>query len=159
MFSSEQLQLLYGYGCALTGDEQQAHDLLHDAIEKCLQRPPNAANTLLAYTRTIMRNLFIDGQRHQQRFTEVPFDETDSALEMDTKLLDEMLITRSELDRLWRLFDPIEQEILYLWAVEGHTTSQIARIVGKPRGTILARLHRLRKKVEGDNPGALSGIN
>lgn len=151
MFSDEQLQTLYGYSYTLCNNDDEAHDLLYDAVEKCLQRPPKKPGALLAYARTIMRNQFIDNIRHHQRFPEVQFDESDGALDMDARLLEELLITKNELEYVWPQLDQIEREILYLWAIDDFSTSQIAELMEKPRGTILARLHRLRKKFTEDS--------
>jgi RNA polymerase sigma-70 factor (ECF subfamily) len=36
--------------------------------------------------------------------------------------------------------------VLFLWAVEGYTIDEISRQTGTARGTLLTRLHRLRKR-------------
>ena len=148
MFSAEQLQQLFRYGCALTTDEQQAHDLLQDAVENCLRQPPNSPAALMSYTRTIMRNRFIDGARHQQRFPQDCIDEEQTTLDMDVRMLEDIVIDEAELDNIWRLLEPLEREILFLWAVEEYSTTEIASQLGIPRGTILSRIHRLRKRLQ-----------
>lgn len=37
--------------------------------------------------------------------------------------------------------------MLFLTAVEGYTTAEIAQLTGRPRGTILSALHRAKKKL------------
>ena len=39
--------------------------------------------------------------------------------------------------------------MLYLWAVEEYTVDEIALLTETPRGTLLSRLHRLKKRVAG----------
>ena len=148
MFNTEQLQQLFRYGVALTTDEHQAHDLLQDAIENCLRKPPNSPAALLAYARTIMRNRFIDNNRHQQRFPQDSYEEEQIAIDMDVRTLEDIAVDENELDHLWCLLEPLEREILFLWAVEEHSTSEIASQLEIPRGTILSRIHRLRKRLQ-----------
>lgn len=148
MFSNEQLQQLFRYACALTTDEQQAQDLLQDAIESCLRQPPQKHNALMSYTRTIMRNRFIDNARHQQRFPQDTFEDDQLAIDMDVRMLEDIVIDATELDNIWALLDPLEREILFLWAVEEYSTTEIASQLDMPRGTILSRIHRLRKRLQ-----------
>lgn len=148
MFSNEQLQQLFRYGCALTSDEQQAQDLLQDAIESCLRQPPRKTLAMMSYTRTIMRNRFIDNARHRQRFPQDTFEDDQIAIDMDVRMLEDIVIDASELDNIWGLLDPLEREILFLWAVEEYSTTEIASQLDMPRGTILSRIHRLRKRLQ-----------
>ena len=37
---------------------------------------------------------------------------------------------------------------MYLWAVEGYSTSELAEFLEMPRGTLLSKIHRLRIRVE-----------
>jgi len=157
MYSNEQLQQLFRYGCALTTDEQQAQDLLQDAIESCLRQPPNKQAALMSYTRTIMRNRFIDGARHQQRFPQDTIDDEQITLDMDVRMLEDIVIDENELDSLWTLLEPLEREILFLWAVEEYSTAEIAIQLDMPRGTILSRLHRLRKRLQDQASGISTG--
>ena len=157
MFSSEQLQQLFRYGCALTTDEQQAHDLLHDAVEKCLRQPPKNKTALLSYTRTIMRNRFIDGARHNQRFPQDSFEEEQAPLDMDVRMLEDIVIDSNELDHLWDKIEPLDREVLFLWAVEEYSTTEIAAQLDIPRGTILSRIHRLRNRLQQQNKNATPG--
>jgi len=157
MYSNEQLQQLFRYGCALTTNEQQAQDLLQDAVESCLRQPPNKQAALMSYTRTIMRNRFIDAARHQQRFPQDTIDDEQITLDMDVRMLEDIVIDENELDSLWALLEPLEREILFLWAVEEYSTAEIAIQLDMPRGTILSRLHRLRKRLQDQASGISTG--
>ena len=89
-------------------------------------------------------------------FPHTTLDEELIELDTDNLLLEEMLITSSELDAVWLKMDPMEREILFLWAVEGYSTSQIADQLEISRGTILSRIHRLRKRLTKGNTESLS---
>ena len=148
MFDNEQLQKLYRYACVLTVDEQLAYDLLQDAVEKCLRQPPDRVEQLLSYTRTIIRNRFIDNIRKQQRFPHDSYEENDNAIDMDMQSLEDMVINTNELETIWPVLQPLEREILFLWAVEEYSTSEIAEQLAMPRGSILSRIHRMRKRIQ-----------
>ena len=49
--------------------------------------------------------------------------------------------------RLMEGLDPLERELLFLWAVEGYTARELGEATECSRGTVLSRLHRLRKKI------------
>lgn len=42
----------------------------------------------------------------------------------------------------------MESEVLYYWAIEGMTTQEIADQIDVPRGTVLSRLYRIRKRFD-----------
>ncbi len=156
MFSNSQLQKLYRYAYVLTADEHSAHDLVQDAVESCLLQPPKKTGALVSYSLKIIHNRFIDMARREKRFPHTTLDEELIELDADNLLLEEMVITSSELDTVWLKLDALEREILFLWAVEGYSTSQIADQLEISRGTILSRIHRLRKRLAKDNSGTLS---
>jgi len=37
---------------------------------------------------------------------------------------------------------------MYFWAVEGYTTDELAEFLDISRGTLLSKIHRLRKRLE-----------
>jgi RNA polymerase sigma-70 factor (ECF subfamily) len=42
---------------------------------------------------------------------------------------------------------PEEREALFLHEVEGYTASEISRMTGQPRGTVLSLMHRARERL------------
>lgn len=149
MLSDGQLQRLFRYGYSLTADEAAAYDLLQDGLEAMLRAPPRQALAMEAYVRTIMRNRFYDGRRREQRFPSQPLDEEQGAtLALERCSLEDIVIAELDLDAAWRLLEPLEREILYLWAMEDLSAREIADTLQMPRGTVLARMHRLRGKLE-----------
>lgn len=150
MFDEPALNSLYRYGLALTNDESLSYDLLQDALERYLKLPSSRRpeNGGLAYLRTSMRNRYIDQLRHQQRFPSEPIN-TEDEMPVSLALPDpaELLIDLHALQALLERLQPLERELLHLWAYEEYTAQEIADLLATPRGTILARIHRLRKKI------------
>ena len=161
MFDQKALNQLYRYCFTLTNHEEKAYDLLQTALEKFLSKPPQNALTKQAYIRRIIHNQFIDHYRREQKIGWEPFEE-EAITDIDTSTgsLEEEIIHRDLLDKIWPLLDPFEREILYLWAVEGYTTQEVADVLETKKGTIVSRIHRLKIKLkqqfEGDVGSALS---
>jgi RNA polymerase sigma-70 factor (ECF subfamily) len=143
----ETLDGLFRYGYALTADEDHAYALLQHAMQRYLESGQQARSPV-AYLRTTMRNRFIDERRRQQRFPEVALEEAGDVLDVGVASLESQMIARSELDRVWRKLLPAEREILYMWAVKGYSTGELAREWEVSRNTILSRIHRLRQRLK-----------
>ena len=158
LFDRPVLQRLYRYGCTLCRNSDDAYDLLHFALEKFLQRPADQQHSSdIAYVRTIMRNRFIDEYRKSNRFPQESYDDA-SPIAMDTASLEDMVIAEADLEIVWAMLDPFEREILFYWAVEEMTAQEIASQIDVPRGTVLSRIYRLRKRIETEiSSGRLSG--
>jgi len=146
-FSDEHLQSLYRYGISLSKDETLAYDLLQDALESFLKKPPMTAAASLSYIRRIMRNKYIDQYRHKNRFPEQNLDVIEDTMSMDTRLLEDIIITKQQLDIVWQQLSEIEREIMFLWAVEGMTANEISLELALPRGSILSKIYRLRSRI------------
>ncbi|UCB56065.1 MAG: RNA polymerase sigma factor [Thiotrichales bacterium] len=158
LFDRAVLQKLYRYACTLCQDGDDAYDLLQYALEKFLQQAgaPERRNEL-AFVRTIMRNRFIDQYRHSNRFPQESYDDT-TMLVLDEGSLEDMVIAQADLEIVWQLLDPFEREILYYWAVEEMTAQEISHQIDVPRGTVLSRIYRVRKKIESKTgTGNMSG--
>jgi len=142
------LQRLFRYGFSLTHDEDTAYDLLQDALEISLRKAPDNADAALRYVRSIMRNRFIDQYRRDHRHPTVSFDDNDKqALIIDPRVLEDIVIAEHEVETIMAMLEPLERELLFLWAVEGCTAQEIAERTERPRGTVLSRIHRLRQKI------------
>lgn len=146
-FNKEQLQKLYHYGLALSADKNLAFDLVQSTLERCL-RHKNQPDNQMAYARTILRNLFIDHHRHRNIINEEVYEDEVVSLHIGMQPLEQLMIDRDELDKIWKFLKPFETEILYLWAVEGYSIEDVAKQLGIPKGTALARIHRLRAKLK-----------
>lgn len=153
MFDQQALNKFYQYAVSLCGQEADAYDLLQSALEKFLRAQKNTLSTLdnpSAYMRRIIRNLYIDHYRRNQRQASDEFDEDQhsSVSDISSQSLEQIIIDRDTLQSLWQFLSDKERELLYMWAVLGHTIDEIASELECPRGTLLARIHRLRKKLQ-----------
>jgi RNA polymerase sigma-70 factor (ECF subfamily) len=66
---------------------------------------------------------------------------------VDESSMDDLLINQQQVQHLITVLNSEENEMLYLWAVEEYTVDEIAKIYQKPKGTVLSRLHRLKKRI------------
>lgn len=150
-FNQVELNNLHRYAYALCTNQDDTYDLLHYALEKYLNKPEiaesaghNSARNL-AYVRSIMRNHFIDECRKSARFPEQGYDDN-LLVVIDETSLEDTVIAQLDLVIIWKEFSAVEKEILYYSAVTGMTAQEIADQTATPRGTVLSRLYRLRKK-------------
>ena len=161
-FDRSELQKLYRYGCVLCTDPDDAYDLLQYAMEKYLQKPDSQKfsskqhDSELAYVRAIMHNRFIDAYRKSVRFPEESYDDS-SPVAIDETCLEDIVIAEIDLEVIWKKLDTFEREVLYYWAIEGMTAREISEHIDVPRGTVLSRLYRLRKKFEADDAQSAGG--
>ena len=147
-FDRPRLNRFYQYCYALTRHEQDAYDLLQNAIEKLLMQSSAQPNVGEAYLYRIIRNAFIDQYRRQQRFEHEAFDEDQHSVDFDIATLESISINREHLNKLMTEISTTEREILFLWGVEEYTTQEVADLMNIPKGTVLSRIFRLRKKLQ-----------
>lgn len=149
MFNKDDLNKLYQYALSLSRQEDIAYDLLQSALEKYLKKSPESVDKPLAYMKTIIRNLFFDLERHNKviPMISIESDEVSHIEAFDDSSMDDVLICQQDVQRLTENLSSEENELLYLWAVEEHTTEEIAKIYKQPKGTILSKLHRLKKRL------------
>ena len=57
------------------------------------------------------------------------------------------MINKEETELILRNLNSEDRELIYLWAVEGYTVSELAEFFDRPRGTLLSKLHRLKIKM------------
>lgn len=139
----ELLQVGFQYAYALTHHHHDAEDLVQTAWLKLYQR--YGAVTTKALFFTTVRNLYIDQYRRRQRlqFTSLTGEHTclptagDGAREDTEVTMEQMLVQLRD----------VEREALFLHVVEGYSTSEIATLTGKPRGTVLSLIHRGKQKL------------
>jgi RNA polymerase sigma-70 factor (ECF subfamily) len=121
-------------------DDAEAEDLTSDVFMRALKAMPRyePRQAFLAWLYRIARNAIIDRARRGGR--QVSFEDAiehptaDQVVEPDTELL-----SRSDGDMLRRALGqltPLQQEVIVLRFLEGYSTQEIAKIVGKREGTI-----------------------
>jgi len=148
MFDAKQLNNLYRYCFSLTGEEHESYDLLQSSIEKFLKVDADGVDNKPAYIKRIIRNHYIDECRKNSKFEEEQYDETVTYVDMNTNSLEKIVASQYQVEAVWKQLTVSEREIMYFWAVEGYTTDELAEFLEIPRGTLLSKIHRLRKRLE-----------
>lgn len=144
----ESLNKLFRYCFSLCKQREDAYDLLHDSVEKYLQQSrPNVTNQF-AFIKRIARNRFYDQQRRKKVVQFDVFDE-DEFVDSESDL-EKIMVDKLTLNRIWQLLSASEREVIYLWAGEGLSASEIASELSIPRATVLSRLRRLRLRIARD---------
>ena len=147
MFSKQQLNQLYQYAYSLTANRDEAYDLLQTCLEKYLRNQGSVKNAR-AWMIKVMRNQFYDQVRRQQPELIDLNDSRLASISDELGSLEDMVIERDMIEQLWNELDYNEREILYFWAVLGCTSTQIAKSLDAPRGTIVSRIHRVKNKLK-----------
>ncbi len=147
MFDRSMLNRLFRYCRMLCDQESDALDLLQNGVERCLKAPPDNDVATYSYAIRVIRNAFIDDIRRNKNREAELFDETLHTVDYDVSGLEQLVIERSELEAIWSTLSISEREIMFLWAVEGYSTSEIAEHLERSRNSILSIIHRMRKRL------------
>jgi len=149
MFNKDDLNQLYRYALSLSRHEEKAYDLVQSAVERYLTKVSRPPEKPLAYLKTIIRNLYFDLQRHEKVVPMISIDSDDAShIEpIDEASMEDLFVNQQQVAEIIEQLNSEENELLYLWAVEEHTVEEIAQIYEKPRGTMLSKLHRLKKRI------------
>lgn len=141
------LNNFFRYCISLTGNEQEAFDLLQDSVEKWLVKGSAGVEHPKTYMKRIIKNTFIDSFRKRKGREEMEFEEGLVSLDLENEF-EKMIIDKDEVAAILKNSSPEERELLFLWAVEGKSFEEISKELEVPRGTLLARFHRLKKRVQ-----------
>ena len=144
IFDRTSLNTLFHYCLALCGDHDDAYDLLQDSVEKYLNQKNLSIQNQQAYIKRIIR-------KHL-----VALDDADNRLDTE-KDIESLIVDELTLKKIWQELTPDEREVIFLWAAEGLSTSEIALQLNMPRGTVLSRLRRLRLRIEGKSVAIMCG--
>ena len=94
----------------------------------------------MAYVKKSIRNKFYD--LNQKKEKPETFDESDFKNEVDWE---QLVIHKNEVEVYLKSLKPEERELLYLIFVDEYTYKEISKKHQAPLGTVLARVHRLKK--------------
>jgi len=160
-FWLEYTDSLYRYAVRLTGDRDEACDLVQETFVRFIGkgRVPRPDANVKAYLFTVLRHLWHREQRRRsnrrlvllrffRRRRDVAWG-TEEPADISTTWNDPELQALREADTQWvrtaltALPLPF-QEVLLLREVEGLAYQDIARILDLPLGTVMSRLHRAR---------------
>jgi RNA polymerase sigma-70 factor, ECF subfamily len=142
-FNRQDLDSFYRYALSLTRKEEWAYDLVSHGVEKVLSRP--FVLNKKAYAKRCIRNKFFD--EYQRKEEAVAF--IDEEVSLDD--LEKTAINKDLIQKVLKVLNPEERELLYLWAMEDYSLSEIASLTKTPRGTLSSRLARLKKKLKSTN--------
>ena len=140
-----QLSPLRRYARALTRNETEAEDLVHDALVRAYERRSTfrLSGNLRNWLLSILHNVFIDGRRKNA---------TDQRREAEAAQLADWSWPADQesavrLQQVRRAFLDLPQEqraVLHLVAIEGLAYQEAADMLGIPLGTLMSRLGRAR---------------
>lgn len=142
---TETLNACYRYALALAGNQQDAEDLVQEGWLKLSRRFGNKPDRPLLF-RTV-RNLFIDQTRRQRRVDDYRTRYSDHPAD-SAPCHGSAAAEFSNLEQPLQNLRDIERETLFLSVVEGYTASEIAKLTGMTRGSVLSMLHRTRRKLQ-----------
>ena len=134
------VEAIYRYVYYRVRDDVEAEDLTSDVFMRALKAMPRyePRQAFLAWLYRIARNAVIDRARRGNR--QVSFEDAlehpgvDQIVEPDTEILahSDSVTLRGALAKL----TPLQQEVVVLRYLEGYSTQEVARIVGKREGTV-----------------------
>jgi RNA polymerase sigma-70 factor (ECF subfamily) len=134
------VEAVYRYVYYRVRDDAEAEDLTSDVFMRALKAMPRyePRQAFLAWLYRIARNAVIDRARRGDR--QVSFEDAldhpgaDQIVEPDNEVLahSDSMTLRGALAKL----TPLQQEVIVLRYLEGYSTQEVARIVGKREGTV-----------------------
>ena len=144
-------QLLYRVAYHLTGNAQDAEDLLQDLYLKLWQKRDDLPDEAMreAYLVTMMRNLFVDQRRlkHVDASAELKNEEGPP----DDQSLDRQIDARDEVTQVEGLIQQLSErdaKIIRMHLVDDRSYEEIERDTGLSQGNIRIIVMRTKKKLK-----------
>lgn len=143
-------QRLYGFAVAMTGDRDRARDLLHDCVVRAAAAPDRPVDepAFRAWLFTIMRNLWIDQLRAEERRSRMAQTLSDAAAFMPVSL-ESMVVESFAVRQAFELLSHDHREVLALVDISGFSYQEAADLLSVPRGTVMSRISRARQALAG----------
>ncbi len=147
MITTEELNVLYRYAFAISQNEEVAFDLVQDSL---LSSWTKSKKNKLAYLRTCIRNKYYDLKRKEKNHSLY----VNSSKDLHSKdvysdkmtSLESILINKDRLLQRLEKLEPIEREILFLWAYEGMSFKEMSHVLDIKIGTLLSKVNRIKLK-------------
>jgi RNA polymerase sigma-70 factor (ECF subfamily) len=143
-------QRLFGFAVAMTGDRDRARDLLHDCVARAAaarERPADEP-AFRAWLFTIMRNLWIDQLRAEERRSRAAETLSDAMALMPVSL-ESMVVETFAVRQAFELLSHDHREVLALVDISGFSYQEAADLLSVPRGTVMSRISRARQALAG----------
>lgn len=128
----------------LTKDDLDADDLVQDTVLRAIEKKNLFRNgtSLLNWTCHMMRNVFINGIRQNNRkYDEKGFETQERG---SPEIIYRLKETFNRIDDL----DNIYKEAVYTFCVEGYTAQEAGKIIGIRPGNVSLRIFKARKELE-----------
>ena len=147
------LDSLYNFACWLSGDADEARDLVQEAVVKALKGFGSfqPGTNFRAWIFRILRNTFLTSKTGLERRKTSQEDEEgfeDSVVSQDTPEL--ALIRQADNELVQAAIEKLSagfQEVLLLADIEEMKYQEVAETLSIPIGTVMSRLARARKQV------------
>lgn len=137
----------YKYAYSLTMQEEDAYDLVQETVSKLIDGRKNRLEEKFYVFRCI-KNLFLDTQKKASKRLELADSELDEKFNESDVCFSEIILESQSVKDLLLTLEPNDRELLYLKEFAGFTAEELAVQENKPRGTILNRLFRIKKKLK-----------
>ena len=147
------LDAAYNLARWLTHNEHDAEDIVQDAYLRAIQHFGGfQGGEGRAWLLAIVRNRCYDSMRHKGvRVLATPFDEELHDTRETTSNPEAALLRKERAGLLWQALAelPLElREVLVLRELEEFSYTEIASIAKIPKGTVMSRLSRARKRLQ-----------
>ncbi len=144
-------QMLYRVAYHLTGNAQDAEDLLQDLYLKLWQKRDDLPDEAMeqAYLVTMMRNLFIDQRRLKHLDASAELKSEDGPL--DERSLESQIDARDEVRQMEGLISELSErdaKIIQMHLVDDRSYEEIERDTGLSQGNIRIIVMRTKKKLK-----------
>lgn len=144
-------KLLYRVAYHLTGNAQDAEDLLQDMYLKLWQKRDDLPDEAMkeAYLVTMMKNLFVDQRRHKR--IDASEDIEAHASPPDERSLDEQIDSRDEVKQVEGLIQQLSKrdaKIIQMHLMEDCSYEEIEQDTGLSQGNIRIIVMRAKKKLK-----------
>ena len=145
----EHSSMIYRAAYAITGNRQDADDVLQTVFLKLIKReyPPDLQANPKAYLHRAAVNLSLDVIRKRRRYP-APVDLEDLEVAVSDVETKEAERDDVPLNDILSKLDPQAVDILVLRYVHDYSDSEISKMLGTSRGAIALRLFRLRARIK-----------
>ncbi|MGB9113438.1 MAG: sigma-70 family RNA polymerase sigma factor [Acidimicrobiales bacterium] len=145
------LDAIYRLARRSTRDRESAEDLVQETYLRAFAHyEEGSVENAKAWLTTICLNLArSEARRQARRPSEMPVEDLERVRTSGEDIFDQVdaALTRGEIDAALNELPPEQKLAIVLMDLVGHSASEVAAILACPRGTVLARVHRGRRRL------------